>query len=58
MDMGDFRGVITVVLLILFIALWAWTWSRKRKPEFDEAARSPLEDDETLPRADGKERSK
>jgi cytochrome c oxidase cbb3-type subunit 4 len=57
MDMGDFRGVITVVLLILFIALWAWTWSRKRKPEFDEAARLPLEDDET-PRTDTKEPSK
>jgi cytochrome c oxidase cbb3-type subunit 4 len=58
MDMGDFRGVITVALLILFIALWAWTWSRKRKPEFDEAARLPLEDDETPPQADTKERLK
>jgi cytochrome c oxidase cbb3-type subunit 4 len=58
MDMGDFRGVITVVLLILFIALWAWTWSRKRKPEFDEAARLPLEDDETSSQTDTKERLK
>jgi cytochrome c oxidase cbb3-type subunit 4 len=58
MEMGDLRGVITVLLLILFVGLWAWTWSRKRKAEFDEAARLPLDDDETPRETDGKERSK
>lgn len=52
MNMGDLRGVITVVLLVLFVALWAWTWSRKRKSQFDEAARIPLEDDDTPPQKD------
>jgi cytochrome c oxidase cbb3-type subunit IV len=58
MDMGNLRGVITVVLLVLFVALWAWTWSRKRKKDFDEAARLPLEHDETPPDRNEKERLK
>jgi cytochrome c oxidase cbb3-type subunit 4 len=58
MEIGDVRGVITAVLLILFVALWAWTWSRKRRKDFDEAARLPLGDDERPPATDGKEPSK
>ncbi|HLU07866.1 MAG TPA: cbb3-type cytochrome c oxidase subunit 3 [Woeseiaceae bacterium] len=50
--MGDLRGLITVLLLILFVALWAWTWSRKQKSQFDEAARMPLEDDDKPPQKD------
>jgi cytochrome c oxidase cbb3-type subunit 4 len=38
-------GIATVLLLILFLAGVAWAFSRKRKPEFDAAARLPLEDD-------------
>ena len=38
-------GIATVLLLILFLAGVAWAYSRKRKPEFDAAARLPLEDD-------------
>ncbi|WP_339829045.1 CcoQ/FixQ family Cbb3-type cytochrome c oxidase assembly chaperone [uncultured Arenimonas sp.] len=37
-------GIATVLLLILFLAGVAWAFSRKRKPEFDAAARLPLED--------------
>lgn len=54
MDIGDLRGVITAVLLLLFIALIVWAWSRKRKDRFEEAARMPLEDD--APRADENKR--
>jgi cytochrome c oxidase cbb3-type subunit 4 len=46
MDIGTFRGVITVVLMMLFIALVVWAFSRRRKKDFDEAARLPLEEDE------------
>ena len=56
MHMGDLRGLITVVLLILFVGLWVWTWSRKHQTTFDEAARLPLEEDEVPPREDTKER--
>ncbi|MDY0023022.1 cbb3-type cytochrome c oxidase subunit 3, partial [Arenimonas caeni] len=38
-------GISTVLLLILFLAGVAWAYSRKRKPDFDAAARLPLEDD-------------
>jgi cytochrome c oxidase cbb3-type subunit 4 len=58
MNMGDLRGLITVVLLILFVGLWAWTWSRKNKKQFDEAARLPLEDGDAPPREDARERVK
>lgn len=37
-------GIITVILLIVFVGGAAWVYSAKRKPEFDAAARIPLED--------------
>jgi cytochrome c oxidase cbb3-type subunit 4 len=45
MDIGTFRGVLTAILMALFIALVFWAYSRRRKPDFDAAARLPLEDD-------------
>ena len=49
MDIGTARGLITLVIFVLFVGLWAWTWSRKRKPDFDEAAQLPLQDDDDRP---------
>jgi cytochrome c oxidase cbb3-type subunit 4 len=45
MDIGIFRGVITAILMALFIALVFWAYSRRRQPDFDAAARLPLDDD-------------
>ncbi len=45
MDSTLLRAAILVVLMIGFIGTWIWAWSRKRKPEFDRAARMPLEED-------------
>lgn len=43
----------TVALFVIFIGIVAWAWSSKRKKQFDEAARLPLEDDvEELERKD------
>jgi cytochrome c oxidase cbb3-type subunit 4 len=53
MDINTFRGVVTGVLLVLFLCLVAWAWSRSRKPDFDAAARLPL-DDEPVPGKEGK----
>lgn len=39
-------GIVALVLMLLFLAGWAWAWSPRRKPEFDAAARLPLESDE------------
>ena len=39
-------GIVTIVALIAFLAGVAWAMSGKRKREFDEAAKLPLEEDE------------
>lgn len=44
MDMGTFRGLITLALFVAFIGLWIWAWSGKRRNEFDHASRLPLDD--------------
>ena len=54
MDIGIFRGVLTVILLVLFLGIWGWSWSRKRKDEFQRAAELPLEDDSKPPPYDTK----
>lgn len=46
MDAGTWRGIFTLVMLVLFVALWIWAWSSKRKSDFDEAAQLPFSDDE------------
>ena len=51
MDANIIRGAILVGLIIGFLGIWAWAWSKKRKPEFDRAARMPLEED--LPEPEG-----
>jgi len=45
MDMGTFRGLFTLVMMLLFVALVVWAYSGKRKKTFDAAARLPLEDE-------------
>lgn len=39
-------GIMTAILILLFIGLFAWAWSDRRRPDFNEAARLPLEDEE------------
>ncbi|MDX1431498.1 MAG: cbb3-type cytochrome c oxidase subunit 3 [Gammaproteobacteria bacterium] len=46
MDAATFHGIWTAVLLIVFIGIIAWAWSGKRKRDFEQAARIPLEEDE------------
>ena len=45
MDLDILRGVLLVALIIGFAGMVGWAWSKKRKPEFDQAARLPLEED-------------
>ena len=44
MDMGTFRGLFTVVMIVLFVGLVLWAYSSKRKQTFDAAAQLPLEE--------------
>jgi cytochrome c oxidase cbb3-type subunit 4 len=39
-------GIITAILLAVFIGAWIWAWRPARRPEFDRAARMPLEDEQ------------
>lgn len=45
MDIGTVRGLVTLALLVAFVALVFFAWSKRRKAEYDELARMPLEDD-------------
>ncbi len=49
MDINTFRGIITLLLMILFLALVIWAFSSKRHRDFEDAARLPLGDDERPP---------
>ncbi|MBI4695155.1 MAG: CcoQ/FixQ family Cbb3-type cytochrome c oxidase assembly chaperone [Gammaproteobacteria bacterium] len=48
--MSDWIGTIfsawTVVVAVLFVVIVLWAWSSRRKQDFDEAARLPLEADD------------
>ena len=46
MDINDFRGLITGLLLLSYIGLCVWAYSSKRKVEFDKAANIPFADEE------------
>lgn len=39
-------AIFTVLVLITFIGIVFWAWSDKRKEDFDQASRLPLDDDE------------
>jgi len=41
------HAIWTLVLLLIFVGIVAWAYSGKRKKRFEEAARLPLEDDDT-----------
>jgi len=49
MDFGLWQGIYTVVALVAFIYIVVWAFSGKRKKDFEEAARLPLDDDESRP---------
>ena len=44
---AQFHSWWTLALLVLFIGIVIWAYSGKRKKAFDEAARIPLEDDDS-----------
>ncbi|MBF8221781.1 cbb3-type cytochrome oxidase subunit 3 [Halomonas sp. 328] len=52
MDMGTFRGITTLLILIAFIGIVAWAYSKRRKKDFDEAANLPFADDDEMPNRD------
>ena len=45
MDAGLMHGLWTAFLLAVFVAIVVWAWSGRRKRDFEEASRLPLEED-------------
>lgn len=43
--------ILTALLLVVFIGIVVWAWSKRRRRDFQEAARIPLEDNEHERRA-------
>ncbi|MDH5829381.1 cbb3-type cytochrome c oxidase subunit 3 [Luteimonas sp. M1R5S18] len=39
-------GIVTAILLLCFLGGWIWAWSPRRKRDFEDAARLPLDDDQ------------
>jgi cytochrome c oxidase cbb3-type subunit 4 len=48
MDINDFRGALTAIVLFAFVGIWVWAWSNRRKADFDASAALPLEEDKIL----------
>ncbi|MHC9509737.1 cbb3-type cytochrome oxidase subunit 3 [Kangiella sp. M94] len=46
MDINIFRGVMTLIIMLLFIGLCIWVYSKKRKPMYEDAARMALDEDD------------
>ncbi len=60
MDIHDWRGVMTAVMILTFLGIFAWTFAGRRE-RFSEAAHLPFADDEaeappSRPEADERER--
>ncbi len=53
--MGTFRGLFTLVMLLLFVGLVLWAYSSKRKKTFDAAAQLPLEEHGGEPPVQGRQ---
>jgi cytochrome c oxidase cbb3-type subunit 4 len=45
MDYGTYRGILTLVILVLFIVIVVWAYSKRTKNRFDDAANAIFEDE-------------
>ena len=43
MDMNVFRGVMTLIIMLLFIGICVRVYARNRKPLYDQAAQMAVE---------------
>ncbi len=58
MDINDFRGIQTILVMIVFIGIIWWAFSSHRKKKNDEAAHLPFDDDEIAERTLKQEQDK
>ncbi|ESP90995.1 MULTISPECIES: cbb3-type cytochrome oxidase subunit 3 [Pseudoalteromonas] len=45
MDYGTYRGILTLVILVLFIVIVVWAYSKRTKSRFDDAAKAIFDDE-------------
>lgn len=45
MSMGTLRGIVTALLIVAFVGICIWAYGKRRRPQFEAAARIPLEED-------------
>jgi cytochrome c oxidase cbb3-type subunit 4 len=57
LDLNELRAVLMVALLFGFLGICAWAWSSKRKSAFRHASMLPLEDDQAITTAHGRQHS-
>lgn len=50
MDINDFRGIQTILVMIAFLGIVWWAYSAHRKNKNDEAAHLPFDDDDIAER--------
>lgn len=46
MDIGTFRGITTLLVMIAFLGVVFWAYSKRRKNDFDEAKNLPFADED------------
>ncbi|EWH12278.1 cbb3-type cytochrome oxidase subunit [Catenovulum agarivorans DS-2] len=44
MDYGTYRGIYTIIVLVVFVGIIWWAYSKQSKKRFDNAANSILDD--------------
>ena len=42
------HSIWTIVVMVVFLGIVGWAYSSKRQVKFDEAARLPLDDDDSI----------
>jgi cytochrome c oxidase cbb3-type subunit 4 len=45
MDYGTYRGILTLIILVLFIVIVGWAYSKRSKNRFDDAAKAIFADE-------------
>ena len=46
MDSGTASGIMTAILIVVFLGIVVWAYSSRRRKDFDEASRLPLDEGE------------
>nr|WP_298416231.1 cbb3-type cytochrome c oxidase subunit 3 [uncultured Halomonas sp.] len=53
MDIGTFRGITTLLVMIAFLGVVFWAYSKRRRQDFDEAKNLPFADEDDQKSRDG-----